>query len=66
VTLFDTVSEHRAGGVVIYEPDLATLDIAALGITALSAIAIFRFKTPTLRVVGAAAVAGIAHQALIA
>lgn len=63
--LFDIVTEHRVAGAVVYEPDLASLDIAALAITSLSALAIFRYKAPTLRVVAGAALLGIAHQVLI-
>ncbi len=62
--LFDTVDERRGFGALVYVPDLSTLNIATLIITALSAIALFRFKVPTLRVVAAAAVLGIAHQLL--
>ena len=62
--LFDTVDERRGFGALLYVPDLSTLNIATLTITALSAVALFRFKVPTLRVVAAAAVLGIAHQLL--
>jgi len=62
--LFDTVREHRRFGALLYEPDLSTLNIATLVIAALSAIALFRFRVPALRVVIVAAVLGIAHQFL--
>ena len=64
-TLFGTVHIHRGFGAVIYQPALDTLDPAALAIAAGSAIAIFRFRTPTLRVVVAAAALGIAHQLIL-
>ena len=65
-TLFETVEEHRRFGALLYEPDPASLNVAALCIALGAAIAIFRFKVPTLRVVGAAAVIGIAYQFLLA
>lgn len=65
-TLFDTVAEHRRYGALLYQPDLTTLDWAAAAITASAAIAIFRYHLSTLRVVGAAAVVGIAYQFVLA
>lgn len=62
--LFERVTEHRGFGAVLYEPDLGSLNVAALFITVLSAIAIFRFKKPTLPVVAVAALLGIAYQFL--
>ncbi len=65
-TLFDTVTERRGFGAVLFQPDLASLDWAATAIAAAAAIAVFRFKIPTLRVVTAAAAVGIAYQFAIA
>ncbi len=65
-TLFDTVTEHRRFGALLYEPDLTSINPMALLIALAAGIAIFRFKTPTLRVVTAAAVVGIAYQFVIA
>jgi chromate transporter len=64
--LFDTVHEHRRYGALIYQPDPATLNWAAAAIAAGAAIAIFRYSLSTLKVVGAAAIAGIAYQLIVA
>ena len=64
--LFDHVDERRGHGAVLYQPDLASIDWAAIAIAAGSAIAIFRHKIPTLTVVAVAASAGIAYQFLLA
>lgn len=64
-TLFDTVTERRRYGALIYQPELSSLHWAAAAIAAGAAVAIFRFKTPTLKVVAAAAVVGVAYQFLI-
>ena len=63
-TLFGTVTEHRRFGALLYEPDLGSLDIAALAIAVAAAIAIFKFKVKTLHVVAVAAAVGIAYQML--
>ncbi|MGH1488309.1 MAG: chromate efflux transporter [Acidimicrobiales bacterium] len=65
-TLFDTVNQRRGYGAVFYQPELASIDWAALVIAAASAIAIFKFKVASLKVVGAAAVVGIVYQFLLA
>ncbi len=65
-TLFEDVEEHRRFGALLYQPDLATLDWAAAAIAAGSALAIFRYKVSTLRVVAVAALVGIAYQFLLA
>ncbi len=65
-TLFETVAERRWYGALLYEPALSSLDWAAAAIAAGAAIAIFRFQTPTLRVISLAAVAGVAYQFLVA
>jgi len=64
-TLFDVVREHRRFGALIYQPDPASLNWAAAAIAAGAAVAIFRYKVPTLRVVAIAAVVGIAYQFLL-
>lgn len=61
-TLFDTVDEQRRFGALFYQPDVATLDGAALGIAVLAGLAIFRFRVPAVKVVAAAAAAGVAYQ----
>lgn len=63
-TLFDTVSEERRFGALLYKPDLASLDAAALAIALLSGVAIFRFKIKTLPMLSIAAVVGVAYQSL--
>ncbi len=65
-TLFDQVSERRRFGALLYAPDLSSVNWAALVIAGLSAIAVFRFKRPTLQVVGVAALLGVAYQLLLA
>ncbi len=65
-TLFDTVHERRGHGVVLYQPALGSIDWAAALIAVAAAVAVFRFKTPTLRVVIAAAGAGVVYQFLLA
>ncbi len=65
-TLFDTVEEHRRYGALIYQPDLATLNWGATAIAAGAAVAVFRYQLSTLKVVGAAAIVGIAYQFIIA
>ena len=60
-SLFDTVDVRRRFGLVIYQPDLATLDLLALAIAAGSAVALIRFKVPTVRVVAVAAAVGVAE-----
>jgi chromate transporter len=65
-TLFDTVDEERLFGALFYRPDVASLDWAALGIAALAGLAIFGFRVPAVKVVAAAAAAGIAYQFVLA
>jgi chromate transporter len=64
-TLFGTVNVQHGFGAVLYQPDIASLDWAAAAIAVGAGIAIFRFNVRTLRVVGAAAIVGIAYQFLI-
>ncbi len=65
-TLFDTVDERRGYGGVLYQPELASLNVAGLAIAVASAVAVFRFRVPTLRVVLAAAAVGVIHQLFVA
>ncbi len=65
-TLFERVTEHRRFGALLYQPELSSLNLAAAAIAIGSAIAIFRFKTPTLKVVTAAAAVGIVYQLFLA
>ena len=64
-TLFGTVNEWRGYGALLYQPELSSLRWAAAAITIGAAVAIFRFKTPTLQVVGAGAAVGVAYQFLL-
>ena len=63
-TLFDSVDERRGFGAVIYQPDLTSIDPAALAIAAGAAFAIFNRKIPTLKVIAAAALAGVIYELL--
>lgn len=63
--LFGTVHVHRGFGAVLYEPDLATLDWPAAFIAVGSAIAVFRYKLASLKVIGVAAIVGVAYQFFI-
>jgi len=65
-TLFGTVTERRGFGAILYQPELGSLNWAALVIAVGAGIAIFMFKIRTLRVVLAAAAVGIAYQFLLA
>ena len=65
-TLFESVDERRGFGAVLYQPDPASLNLAALAIALGAAVAVFRFRVPTLRVVLAAAAIGVAYQFLLA
>jgi chromate transporter len=59
--LFEQVREERIGGVRLLVPALASLDIAALAITAAAFVAIFRFRIGMLRTLGGAAVLGMLY-----
>lgn len=63
-TLFGTVTERRRLGAVIYQPDVGSLNVAALAITLASGAAIFGFRAKSLHVVALAAGVGIAYQLL--
>ncbi|MGE0408813.1 MAG: chromate efflux transporter [Amphiplicatus sp.] len=55
---FRTVHEVRIGPLDTIAPDLGSLDMLALALAALSALALFRFKTGLLPLLAGAAVAG--------
>lgn len=65
-TLFDTVTERRGFGALLYQPQLDSVNLMAVAIAIGSGLAIFGFKVPTLKVVSAAAVVGIIYQFVIA
>ncbi len=65
-TLFNEVTERRRYGALLYQPALSSINLMALALAIISAIAIFRFKVATLKVITAAAVAGIIYQFVIA
>lgn len=65
-TLFDAVHEHRRFGMLLYRPELGSISWAGVAIALAAGVAIFRFKVPTLRVVTAAATAGIVYQLVFA
>jgi chromate transporter len=59
-TLFEVVDERRSFGVRLLVPDWATLDVAGLVIAVVAMIAVLRWHVGSLKVLGAAVVAGIA------
>ncbi len=65
-TLFDTVNKRRGYGAVLYQPELGSIQWAGVAIAVGAAIAIFRFKIASLKVVAVAAVVGVAYQFLLA
>ncbi len=60
-TLFDQVATRRGFGAVLYQPDLSSLDWAALALALGAAFAIFGKGIKSLRVVTVAALVGIAY-----
>jgi chromate transporter len=62
-TLFAEVAEYRGFGLRLDVPLLATIDPAALVLTAAALIAVFRFRVGTLQVIAGSASAGIAWWA---
>ena len=63
-TLFADVTPLRRFGAVVHRPVGGSLDVMAAVITIGALVAVFRFHVPTLRLVAAAAVVGVAHQLL--
>ena len=64
-TLFDTVSEHRRFGVLLYEPDLSSINPLAAAIAIGAAIGILKTNVSTLRIVVAAGVIGAVAQTFL-
>ncbi len=61
-TLFDAVQEHRKFGVLLYEPDLSSVNLLALVIATGAAIAIAKSRLSTLQIVIIAGIIGaISH-----
>lgn len=60
-TLFSRVTERQVGPLRLYVPDWTTLDIPALVLAALAALALFRFRLGTLPVLAASAALGAAY-----
>ena len=58
--LFATVDERQWGILRAYVPDFSGLDVAALGLSLLAAIAVFRFRLGLVPVLAGAAVLGLA------
>ena len=65
-TLFAVVEVRRGYGAVFHQPDLASLDVAALVIVVGALVAVFVVRLPTVRLVVCAAAVGVLHQFLLA
>jgi len=63
--MFTTVNETSWGPVHVSTPDLTTVNWSALGIVAIAAILIFRFKMATLKVLGICSALGLVAAYLI-
>jgi chromate transporter len=59
-TTFATVHEWAAGPVHLIVPDLTTLRVASVAVSALAALAVFRSRAGTLKVIAGSAVIGVA------
>jgi chromate transporter len=57
-TLFASVEERHVGALRVFVPDLATTDLAALGLAVAAGIALLRFHRGMLETLAAAALAG--------
>jgi chromate transporter len=64
-TLFGQVDDVYLGALRLHAPVLATLDLAALALSAAALVLIFRFKVGMIPVLGGCAVAGVAMKALM-
>jgi chromate transporter len=64
-TLFDETREVGAGPLGLEIPVLASVDVAAVGLTCLAFLLIFRFRWSALRTLGICAVAGLAVSAVL-
>ena len=58
-TIFGEVSQLRAGPLRVDVPELASVNVAALGLTVAALLAVFRFKGGTLAVIAGSAAAGL-------
>jgi chromate transporter len=56
---FHDVRETRAGPLFLDIPQVATLDLAAAGLSLVAAVALFRFRVGVMKVLGACAAAGV-------
>ncbi len=63
-TLFETVEEHRRFGVLLYKPELSSLNPLALLIAVGAGLAILKTDLSTLRIVALAGVIGALSQVL--
>ncbi len=64
--LFGTVAETRVGPLRLWVPDAATLDPAALVLTLLAFVALFRLRLGVLPTLGLGAALGLAWRLLAA
>ena len=58
--LFGKVDVVRFGPLQVHMPDVLTLDVAALGLAVIAAVALIRFKMPVLALLGLCAALGLA------
>ncbi|HRE60200.1 MAG TPA: hypothetical protein PL096_03720, partial [Micropepsaceae bacterium] len=58
--LFGTLTAQNFGPATVLVPDLSTLNIAALGLTAAALVAVLRFKAGVVTLIAAFAVIGLA------
>jgi chromate transporter len=58
-TLFGTVDEHHAYGLVVQEPDFTTLNLPALLLSVAAMLALFRFKVGMIATLMGCSIAGI-------
>lgn len=65
-TLFADVQDHRELGLRFLIPEANSLDLAALVISAVAALALFRFRVSVMRILIAAAFAGVAYEVTLA
>ncbi len=56
---FHQVREVRSGPLFLDIPQVATIDLAAVGLSLIAAVALFRFKVGVMKVLGACAAAGV-------
>lgn len=63
--VFGVVNEVQVGPLRFYEPDLSTLDLAALVIAAGAFVALFRFKLGMLQTLGLSTATGLVYYLLV-